>query len=352
MKRFVALIMSVLVLALAVAMTLVFKVPTMDVDAPVSYEWKGEESFDIDNVIVMNKNAGEDFVILQLSDTQMSELLKSKLELKRQITYLVDNVQPDLIVITGDCVAGGNSNYLCGTLCEIMDSFKTPWAPVFGNHDWDNLDNPYYQIKLYEESEYCLFRTGPNNLDNNDDYDSLGNYIIQIEENGAPVYSLFMINSNMYRTYTIEGKTSNGYDYIYPEQISWYADNVNALSDYYNTPIKSMQFFHIPLVEFEEAYKAYENGTVGIYISGERNEGECPAMENTGMFAKIKELNSTTHIFVGHEHVNNYFLCYQGVYFKYCLKTGDHSYYDDHLQGGTKITIGNNVSVEDVFSLR
>lgn len=49
----------------------------------------------------------------------------------------INDVNPDLILLTGDIVYGGYDD--AGTsftkLVDFLDGYDIPWAPVFGNHD-------------------------------------------------------------------------------------------------------------------------------------------------------------------------------------------------------------------------
>ena len=72
----------------------------------------------------------------------------------------------------------------------------------------------------------------------------------------------------------------------------------------------------------------------------------------SGLFDKIAELGSTTHIFVGHDHINSLSVTYDGVRLTYGLKTGPTCYFEEEMQGATLITITgdtNEVLVENIY---
>ena len=103
-----------------------------------------------------------------------------------------------------------------------------------------------------------------------------------------------------------------------------------------------MAFFHIPLPETHELYKELwaANPAHAAICFGEPITGFGP---NYGMFDKMKELQSTTHIFFGHDHVNVLDSEYQGIRFVYGLKSSMCSYFDKKKIGTTLITIKDNI---------
>lgn len=308
--------------------------------APDNYVWEGEQSFDINQIETLQKEVGKEFKILQLTDTQLDFPFKSRKLLKSQIDTLVKESQPNLIVLTGDNVAGVFTHFYVNDIIDIFDSYKIPWAPVFGNHDRELNANLYYQSQQYYKSEYCLFKEGPNNIE------GVGNYIVNIEEAGKIVYSLYLFDSNGLREYVKDGKKVKLYDYIHQNQIDWYSDNVKAINKHAKASVPSMAFFHIPLIEFRTAYDlAIAGSDEAVLISGEKRENVCPPEENSGLFDVMTQLGSTTHIFAGHDHVNNFSVKYKNIIMTYGVKTGNFSYNDEDMRGGTIISISDNGNV-------
>ena len=111
-----------------------------------------------------------------------------------------------------------------------------------------------------------------------------------------------------------------------------------------------MLFIHIPLPEFKTAYDLWqqEGGAEGENF-GVKGEEECPSYINTGMFNVIKELDSTKYVFAGHDHLNNYSVMYDGVRLTYALKTGDRCSQTPGQNGGTLITMGDEITVEHIY---
>jgi hypothetical protein len=101
-----------------------------------------------------------------------------------------------------------------------------------------------------------------------------------------------------------------------------------------------MCFFHIPLPEYKDAADAIKAGMIdSTMYQGETREGiACPKV-NTGFFDVMKDMKSTSHVFVGHDHVNNLSVKWEGIRLSYGLKSGFTSYYSDDMTGGILLTL-------------
>ena len=289
--------------------------------------WDKAQGFDTAAIKTLTKQDGTDFTILLLSDVQLSGAFwddKGSLEL---VDELVAEVLPDLIMTTGDNAMMPLSDIFTKKFIAQMESYEIPWGVVFGNHDSEGRPDRAWFGNQYENAAYSLFSSGPANLQ------GIGNYVINIADaQGEPIYSMIMLDSNVKRKYDNGEKY---YDYIYPDQIEWYGQVVKAQPD-----VPSMLIFHIPLPEFADAQTAWEAGNASaVQGFGENHEKVCAPLENTGLFDKVKSLDSTTHIFCGHDHINSLSVEYEGVRLTYDLKTGTGSYSEDSMQGATAITI-------------
>ena len=101
----------------------------------------------------------EELKILQLSDVQTANMIESVIAYP-MVKKVVNKVEPDLIVLTGDNISNGSNYALLNLFVTFMDSFKIPWAPVFGNHDIKSAVSPEEICTAYEDSQYCLFKKG------------------------------------------------------------------------------------------------------------------------------------------------------------------------------------------------
>lgn len=296
--------------------------------------------YSYDYIIEMEKSADKDFVVLNLADTQkygiefMFGFADKTIE---TIDRLIKEVQPDLITMSGDNTWGSDVYYATKRLIKIMDSYKIPWAPVFGNHDGEvsNTSSNALADLYINESEYCIFAKGPANIG------GVGNYVINVTEGGKIVHTFIMMDSHRNDYYLDKnGNPSSDYAYITPSQIEWYKWVVNGIAEKEGGVVESTAIFHIPLYEFKAANESYKEGT--LLGTGSQNEGIFSAPINNGFFDVMKELGSTKQVLVGHDHVNDTIIDYEGITLAYALKTGDGCYWQDDgsMNGGTVITIG------------
>ena len=212
MKKCVALFLSMLLTALSV-----FSAFGADALAPAA---KARLSF------------GEDgkFTILQVADIQDDAMLSNLA--KQSIKNAVKESEPDLIVLTGDNIAG----YSCGTktlaksaLKQVMDLFEeigVPVAAVFGNHDDDST--PYTKLEQIEQYEsydcyvgcagvVCEASAGGKSTMNAGTYNVP---IFESAESDKVSFNLWCMDSGNYNPDDNYG----GYGYVMPELVDWYVE--------------------------------------------------------------------------------------------------------------------------------
>ena len=306
---------------------------------PSAETWDESDQFDPADINQLEKKDGEDFTILLFSDIQIGANIFKDTKALEMMDVLVEQTNPDFIMTTGDNTYLIFSDVMTNTIVKKMESYGIPWGVTIGNHDSEGVSDRNWLGNKYEAAENSVFEMGPDNV-----Y-GVGNYVVDIvDSNGDPVYSLIMMDSNVKRRY----KDGKDYDYIHPDQIDWYEWAVNGQKD-----VPSMLFFHIPLPEFKDAKNMWLAGELDKETGfGEDREDVFAPPENSGMFDKILELGSTTHVFVGHDHINSLSVDYKGVRLTYGLKTGPACYADDDMQGATLITIKdgtNEVTVEHIY---
>ena len=303
-------------------------------------EWTAQDVYSLDDTIVLEKQAGEDFVVLNLTDIQINdgEALTVNSDYSYQlIDELIARTNPDLIAIAGDNLLGFLGSY---AIVEKLASLDIPWAIVMGNHDGQDTIVENWPAKLAADADNSLFSFGPRDM-------GFGNYIINIKQGDEIIHSLYMMDTHSNNTFTAaDGDVVEGYDHLWPNQIEWYKWAVNGLAELEGKTVQSTIMFHIPVCEYTAAAKAVF-GDVGGTLNpeyadvafGEWNEGVCSAPVNNGFFDVVKELGSTKDILVGHDHTNSFSILYEGVRLSYVLKTGFGSYDDVNNNGGSVLTI-------------
>lgn len=328
--------------------------------------WLSTQPYRLEDTVILQKEPGKDFKILNLADVQYSDTLDigKRAYTEETIRKLIEQTQPDLITMTGDQTWTAMQKQSAKELVAFMDSFKIPWAPVFGNHDGEGNADKNWLADQYMSSEYCLFKKGPNNIG------GVGNYIINIMEGDKIIQSLIMMDSGQGRSYPEDPDQTNpvymyadeldggeyvlnadgtrkqaqvgtDYEFISETQVQWYKWAINGATaaNGGETP-ESIAFFHIALPEYYYAYLQWkESGYDASMGFGEKREQVCCPKVNTGLFAAMQELGSTKNVVVGHDHINTYSVLYEGIHLTYGLKTGDRCYRDEDLNGGTLLTI-------------
>lgn len=265
------------------------------------------------------------------------------------IRSLVAQTRPDLIFITGDIVYGefDDSGKSLLAFCSLMDSFRIPWLPVFGNHDNESARGVLWQCARFEESAWCLFRRGT--------VHGNGNYTVGIRQGGTLIRVLYMMDSN-----GCGGTDPCVYHHVgfHEDQVEWLnacGQRVTAAAG--NVP--GFVAFHIPTVEFIRA--AVEKGYQSADPSADPSTRErpyvigvdCPAQD--GDFGCKREQHSafkapgdfrgalaSCHadgVFVGHCHAINTTILWQGIRWTYGLKTGQYDYHIPGQIGGTLIEL-------------
>lgn len=306
-------------------------------------QWSAQQEYTSDYAAVLEKTPGKDFVVLNLTDVQLHDMEsfgEAGALAKANIEKLVADTKPDLVTLTGDN-AWNSLSYL--ELIKVMESLDIPWAPVMGNHDGQGTPGEFWCAYQFANAKNCLFKFGPSEM-------GYGNYIINITENGKIVHTLFMMDTHSgVEEDGINGKADSGYDNLWPAQFDWYKWAVNGIAKLAGHTVESTCMFHIPLVEYDIAYKATYDVASNTYIDeyaqnsfGVNHEGVCCATANNGFFALCKELGSTKNIIVGHDHVNCSSILWDGIRLSYGLKCGSGCYWESGMNGGTTLSINSD----------
>ena len=288
---------------------------------PVSYEnqLKPEIADDGYYTFVTDDN----FKVMQLTDIHIGagflSIKKDSMALNA-VSSMISEEKPDLVVVSGDIAypipfqAGTFNNKNSARLfANLMEQLGVYWAPAFGNHDTESYS--YFTREdicdFYTSGEFphCLLQAGP------EEVDGAGNYVVNIKNTAGKItQSLVLLDSQSYLGDRIIDGIVMKYDRIHDNQVEWYKNQINALTEENGgeTP-KSLAFFHIPLIE----YKDTENVKYYYGKVGEKDSGIFCPEENCGLFDAAAELGSTQGFFCGHDHLNNFSLDYKGIRLTY-----------------------------------
>lgn len=302
------------------------------------YKWNENDEYTLEDTVILKKEKGKDFVILNLTDTHFADYdyrAFTAFDVEAKIKSLVASVKPDLITLSGDIVCTDSTVYSIKRITDLFESFGIPWAPMFGNHDNEGNCDKNFLADIMMNASNCVMQKGDPDM-------GVGNYIINIAEENEDA-SLKIVETLVIMDCRAPDRSKQ------IEWFRWVTEGTNALTD--NSSEISV-VTHIPLAEYQYAYDAaWDNDNncwrEGFNAYGEAHESICydndpdgvPALE--GLFTVMKDSKTTKYVFCGHEHLNNFSIEYEGIRLTYCLKVGMGSGYRFNFSGGTEIRVGN-----------
>ena len=301
-----------------------------------------------------------DFTVMQLTDVHIGGGIASAQKdiwAMNAVASMVTTDKPDLVVVTGDVAYPVPFSSLtfnnfgpAKVFAAMMDKLGVYWTLAFGNHDTEAYS--YYtreQISAYyaevaKESKYFLYQEGPKNVD------GCGNQVIKVKgTDGVVTQAIVTLDSHSYTDGDVIGIMWK-YDNIHQNQVDWYANKIakintdNRAINPSAADVKSLAFFHIPLVEYRDAWAELSTAEVNKdkkvseyqdtenvkYIDGDKNEdsGINPLANNGetyGVFCGMGEDNlfetgsqiGLQGVFCGHDHKNNFSVEYKGMRLTY-----------------------------------
>lgn len=270
----------------------------------------------------------------------------------------IAQLKPDLVIFTGDCVLSKYQQPDAIQFARMMEQMGVYWAYVFGNHEAREEKGPFKHLfyKSFIDSPYCLSKFGDPSL-----Y-GFGNFIINITDGENSLrQSLIFLDSGRYlrEPYKsrdgVPSQMEGGADYVKPEQIKWYSDEINALKKKYNE-VNSMLYLHIPLPEYEGHFEKQADGTYlpgsdTELIYGTQREPVACSKYNSGLFQAMKK-NGSQAIFCGHDHCNDFCVKKDGIYLVYNQTGGYNCYrlYDHEILSADESTWHFGVNYTDIHA--
>lgn len=313
---------------------------------------------------IIDVPSGVDPVVLQLTDTQIidGEQLPQDAASGDKYTYarekikgycydyvteIITETKPHLILITGDLIYGkyDDSGWLLLSFISFMDSFKIPWAPVFGNHENESAMGSDWQSQQLENAEYCLFKQ--RQLTGN------GNYSVAIRQGDKLTRVFYMLDTNGCN-YMSDQSFANGHTTASvgfgADQVEWYTNQITRLKEL--SPDTKISFaYHIQQAVFASALNKYgfnqSEKYQDIYVDYLENKADGdfgyigrqmkdPWDSSREIFNGMKALGVDS-VFVGHEHCNSVSVVYEGIRFQYGQKSSEYDRYNGAYSNG-KIT--------------
>ncbi len=296
------------------------------------------------------------FKIMNLSDIQDGTSLMS---LSADfIDAAIEAEQPDLIVLTGDNIAGGSAGSLAKTekaidqFMSILEKHGIPVAVTFGNHDAEgNAASREEQMAIYQQ--YSCFI----GVDDGEEIDHCGTYSIPVYSSTNPndvEFNVWMFDTGSY--------DENGqYDHVKQSQLDWYKEESTKLKLMNGgSPVPSIAFQHIIVPEIFDALVEVSSDTEGAvakygkyYVLPETaaegsflGEAPCPSGINGGQFETLVAGGDVMAIVSGHDHTNSFVVPYKGIDIINTPTCGFRSYGSSESRGIRIFTVDENKPFE------
>lgn len=262
------------------------------------------------------------------------------------IGKMVDDVKPDLIIITGNLVNGQFDDL--GTsfkeVIKYMESLNTFWAPVFGDFEGISAQGVAWQCEQLSNAPHCLFKRSEGIVGNS-------NYSIGIAVDGAIKRNIYLMDSNSCsNTSDLSVSTAIG---MAKNQINWLKSSIEKVTQANGKIIPSFVAFNRPSEDVTDALTAagYEtdiNSTyeIGKDVSPKNNDfgtkgAKLVAGHTLGKLSSTFKELGVDGVFMGRNAASNISVLYNDIRWTIGSKTGK---YDTNarINGGTKIVVNNS----------
>ena len=280
----------------------------------------------VDNDGVLRFNKDGKLKIMQIADTQDVDIPREAMI--KFMEKALGAEKPDLVVFTGDQLAGGKIETAEGVYAGIKAILQPvvdrniPFTVTFGNHDSDD------GCPVSRDEQFAYYQTFPGCLA----YDAVPemygtgthNLPIYASNSNEIKFNLWIVDSNDY------DRVNGGYDYVHQDQIDWYEKTSKELEEKEGHLVPSIVFQHIIVPEVAEllvdaptdAQTAVSQDFYGrnkllmldsSKASGLLLEFPCPSKTNSGQFASWKSRGDVIAAAFGHDHINTFIGTVDGI---------------------------------------
>ena len=289
------------------------------------------------------------FRVMNLSDFQDDADFSTLTE--RFIRESVKKYDPDVIVLTGDNIAGyrclskSASEKSIRAFMDVLQELGVPVAFVFGNHDDEGSAlTKEEQMKIYREYSVCL---AIDEADYGADLSGCGTYYVPVYESASSnkvKFVLWLFDSGSDDAV----EDADNYDHVHKDQIDWYKTESAALNAAAGETVYGLAFQHIIVNEVYDAFKEVDRNTKGAvpymgkwYVLPDNasadsylGEAPCPSYGNEGEYDAFLQQGNVLAVVCGHDHANSFVIPYKGMDIICTSTCGFCSYGDDNTRGG------------------
>ncbi|MDR1927287.1 MAG: metallophosphoesterase family protein [Oscillospiraceae bacterium] len=269
------------------------------------------------------------FKILHMTDIQDSCDVSP--QALRLIAAALDREKPDLVVFTGDQIAGyspklkgsGGPENIRKTIRQLLAPLEErgiPFTFTFGNHDEGSALPLREQFAVYAASPCCVAGDTPG-------VSGCGNHHLPIfsEDGGKMVFNLYLLDSH--------GNSGlGGYAPLEADQVDWYRRTREALkAQNGGRAVPALLFMHIPVPNVYDmlrkvkkskgAVRGFRSRRGEYYALNEADarkgavfvETPCVPDTDAGLFAAAQEERELLGMYFGHDHKNAFVGKWQGI---------------------------------------
>lgn len=241
------------------------------------------------------------FKIVQFTDIHWKPEHLDSQEAIDAMNVVLDAEKPDLVIYTGDNVTGNPVRSGLDQIFRPVVDRKIPFCVVFGNHD--------HQFGMTYEEVYEYMKQFSLNLT------STVKGITGVTNFSLPVYSSKTTGKVACVVYGLDSYMSTGFG---ADQVEWFSKtSAQYTKDNAGWPVPSLAYFHVPLPQMQQALDIPRTRVMGT-----RKEAIAAQRVDNGMFKAFEQSGTIMGIFYGHDHLNDFVLCYERIMQCYGRVTG------------------------------
>ena len=265
-------------------------------------------------------------------------------DMQKLMVAALDEYNPDLCVLLGDNCNTNKIEEAPDEFKEMMHAVvkpildrKIPVAAVLGNHEHDHGHEDEV-VEIYKEIGILARNDAPAEVTGNLNFKEF----IYSSDGETPLFCLWFIDSNNCH----ENREISHYDYVHPDQIEWFEKECEKIKELNGGKIlPSFIFQHTPVPEEYEllrkarfwelpvAVRGYNTKKKTFYVGkkgteGYVGEGPCSPDVNSGQFASWKKVGGVLGAFFGHDHLNDFWGTYDGIFMAQHKTAGFRAYTD------------------------
>jgi 3',5'-cyclic AMP phosphodiesterase CpdA len=289
--------------------------------------------------IIFPETQKDSLSILQFSDLHFGNDWLKDLKVGKRVRMMVNDNQPDLIIVTGDLFTGEKDrrSYVFPFVANCLDALGLPWLYVFGNHDPEGNVGREPIRDLFDSTDWGVigFHSGGTGSIKCD-------YQVDLKLNNAkhPVWEIYAFDSG----------SEPGNRSIKAGQVLWFQEKSKESQKAHQQVIPAISIFHIPLKQYEMLWNDSTLTKQGFF-----NEKVCFEEDDGQVYEAFLKQGNIKACICGHDHDNNYWGKYHGgILLVYGHVTGEACYHRHWPAGGKLIKLpvkGGELGIKDMVQI-